>query len=159
MRLRVSTAILGIAAAALIPDVPAGQASDPIAGTWEMIPAKSTFNPGPASRSETRTYEVLGTSVRLTSVVVDADGTSRTVKSSYTVDGKVYPVAGAADVDGQSLTQVDRFTVDVNMLKNGKVVRTATRTVSKDGKTLTIWFRGTDATGRTFDNRLVFERR
>jgi hypothetical protein len=99
-----------------------------------------------------------GKSLKLTTVVVDANGTPMTVESRYTVDGKVYPVTGAADVDGQSMTQIHPFTVEVNMIKNGRIVRTARRTVSGDGKVLTVSFKGTDATGQKFDNLLVFEK-
>ena len=68
-------------------------------------------------------------------------------------------MSGAPDVDSQALKQIDRYTVEGNLMKSGKVVQTARRVVSKDGKVLTIWFKGTDAKGRKIDNMLVFDKR
>ena len=36
------------------------QESDPLVGTWELNVAKSKYSPGPAPKSETRTYVVSG---------------------------------------------------------------------------------------------------
>jgi hypothetical protein len=159
MRDRLLLAFLGILTIALLPQFLAAQPSDPVNGTWVLNVAKSTFKPGPAYKSETRTYEMVGNQLRMKSSVVDADGTSRDVLSTYTVDGKEYPVTGAQEADSQALKQIDRYTVEGNLMKNGKVVQTAKRVVSKDGKVLTIWFKGTDAKGRKIDNTLVFDRR
>jgi len=100
-----------------------------------------------------------GKKLKMTSIVVDAAGTKRTVRSTYTVDGKVYPVTGERGVDSQSLTQTDRYNVEGNIMYKGKVVQTAKRTVSNDGKVLTIWFKGTDAKGQKIDNMLAFDKR
>jgi hypothetical protein len=159
MRAHLPLAILGILTVALLPDTLTAQAPDPVNGTWVLNVAKSTFKPGPAYKSETRTYEMVGNQLKMKSTVVDADGTSRDVASTYTVDGKEYPVTGAPDVDSQALKQIDRYTLEGNLMKNGKVVQTVKRVVSNDGAVLTIWFKGTDAKGRQIDNTLVFDRR
>lgn len=159
MRFLAALAMIGIVAVSLLPAALVAQASDPVTGTWVLNLTKSTFNPGPAPRSETRTYEMVGNTLKMTSAIVDADGTSRAVKSTYTVDGKTYPVAGAPDADSQALKQLDRFTVEGTLMKNGQVVQTAKRVVSKDGKTLTIWFKGTDAKGQKIDNMFVFDKK
>ena len=36
------------------------QPSNPVLGTWELNLAKSKFSPGPAPKSETRTYVIAG---------------------------------------------------------------------------------------------------
>ena len=41
------------------------QATDPVVGTWELNLAKSAFTPGPAPKSETRTYEASGSDFKL----------------------------------------------------------------------------------------------
>lgn len=45
------------------------------------------------------------------------------------------------------------------VMYKGKVVQTAKRTVSNDGKVLTIWFNGIDAKGQKIDNVQVFDRK
>lgn len=133
-------------------------APDPVNGIWVLNLAKSTFRPGPAPRAETRVYDMAAPHLIITSTVVDADGTQRTVRSTYVVDGQAHPVE-APDGDSQVLTQIDRLTVEVRMMKDGEVVRTARRTVSNDGQVLTITMRGRDGAGQAFDNVAVYDRR
>jgi hypothetical protein len=57
------------------------------------------------------------------------------------------------------VTPVDTFTATFTLKKAGKVVFTGTRVISKDGKTLTIPLKGTDATGQPVESTLVFDKR
>ena len=36
----------------------------PLVGTWELNVAKSKYSPGPAAKSETRTYFVVGQDIK-----------------------------------------------------------------------------------------------
>ncbi len=45
----------------------AGQGADPVIGTWVLDVAKSTFSPGPAPKSESRTYVMEGQEIKVTS--------------------------------------------------------------------------------------------
>ena len=45
----------------------AAQAADALVGRWELNIAKSTYDPGPAPKSETRTYAVVGEDITATS--------------------------------------------------------------------------------------------
>ena len=159
MGARISLAVLGIAAVSVLPNALSAQRRDPVVGTWGLNLTKSTFSPGPAPKSETRTYTMAGKKLKMTSTVIDADGTKRTVRSTYTVDGKTYPITGQPGVDSQSLTQTDPNTAEGKVMYKGKVVQTAKRTVSNDGKVLTIWFDGIDAKGQKIDNVQVFDRK
>jgi hypothetical protein len=58
--LRTATLALILAAAAIAIITLPAQASDPLAGTWELNLAKSKFTNIPALKSQTRTYEVTG---------------------------------------------------------------------------------------------------
>ena len=60
MRKFLRPVILGAALASLGTVNLTAQAADPLVGTWELSIAKSTYNPGPAPRSETRNYVVVG---------------------------------------------------------------------------------------------------
>jgi hypothetical protein len=135
------------------------QSADPIAGTWALNVAKSTFVPGPPLQSETRTYETTSTGVTLTFKGVGGDGKPVGGKTTYMYDGKDYPVTGSVDYDTVALKRVDVSTVEGSLKKGGKVVQTVKRTVSKDGRTLTLTFTGTNAKGQKVNDVLVYERR
>jgi hypothetical protein len=55
--------------------------------------------------------------------------------------------------------QVDDHTVRSTRKKGGKVVGTITRTVSKDGKVLTLTSKGTSATGVPYGNVMVYDKK
>jgi hypothetical protein len=134
------------------------QAADPASGTWELNLAKSKFSPGPAPKSQTRTFAVAGDTVKYSLKGVDADGKPILVEYTAKYDGKDYPVAGATDFDTISLKRVDATTAEATLKKAGKVVQTSKRVVSKDGKTLTLTTKGTNAKGQALDNVAVFDK-
>ena len=133
-------------------------AADPAVGTWNLNLAKSTFSPGPAPKSQTRTYAESAQGRTLTVKTTAADGKESTSTSSFTEYGKPFPVSGNPDFDMVSLTRVDALTVHGTQTKAGATVGTSVRTVSKDGKTLTLAQKGTHANGAKYDNVLVFDR-
>ncbi|HYT88202.1 MAG TPA: hypothetical protein VEL76_05745 [Gemmataceae bacterium] len=61
------------------------------------------------------------------------------------------PSSAAAGLDGASKTVA-------TLKKAGKVVQTTTRVVSKDGETLTLTVKGTNAEGRVVNDVLVFDK-
>src|ERR1700752_1770453 len=67
--LAVAAALAGIPPARHI----AAQAADPLIGTWTLNVAKSKYSPGPAPKSETRTYVMAGEDIKATLTGVDAD--------------------------------------------------------------------------------------
>jgi hypothetical protein len=73
-------------------------------------------------------------------------------------DGKPHPVTGSPNLDADTLTRVDAYTVNTSRTKAGKVVQTGTFVVSGDGKTLTFTTTGTGANGRPFNNVQVYEK-
>ena len=131
---------------------------DPIVGTWKVNLAKSKFSPGPAPKSHTRTYTETpqGIALRLTGVA--ADGAPIARESTFKYDGKDYPITGCSDYDVLALTRIDSNTVKSTQKKAGKAVGTITRTVSKDGKVMTLSSKGTSVNGTPYDNVLVFDK-
>ncbi len=113
--------------------------NDPFAGTWKLNLAKSKYNAGTPPKSEMRTYEAQGDGEKLSVTGVAADG-SRVVWG-YTVrfDGKPYPITGSGPggADAIAVKRVNARRVEATMLKGGKVIETASREVSQDGKTMT----------------------
>ncbi len=136
-----------------------GDMPDPVVGSWTLNVAKSKFNPGPALKSQTRVYThgADGTILKVTGVA--ADGSQISQQSTFKTDGKDYPFSGAPNFDSISLKQVDAHTVHSTQKRKGKDVGTTTRTVSADGKMLTLASKGTDAKGVAYDDVMVFDKK
>ena len=157
MKTLLKTILLGAVLAAA-GAVSAAGAVDPVVGTWTLNLAKSTFNPGPAPKSQTRTYSVDADGVSLSVTGALADGTAISQESTFKYDGRAYAMKGAADYDAISLKQVNANTVKSTMMKAGKPVGTTTRTVSANGKVLTLSTKGTDAHGKPYENVAVYDK-
>jgi hypothetical protein len=137
----------------------AGQAADPLIGTWELNPASSRFSPGPAPKSESRTYRAAGEEIKATSKGVGADGKPTAREWTVSYDGKDRPQSGYADADTLTLKRIDAFSAEFTEKRAGKVVITGTRVISKDGKVMTITAKGTNAKGEAINNVMVFDKR
>ena len=133
-------------------------AADPVVGTWKLNVAKSTFSPGPAPKSQTRSYAESAQGMTLTVKTITADGKESTTTLTFKVDGKPYPASGNPDFDSVAVTRVDALTVHSTQTKAGANVGAAVRTVSKDGRTLTFAQKGTHATGQKYDDISVYDR-
>jgi hypothetical protein len=157
-RLLRATALVIIVIAAAAVEL-AAQGTDPLVGTWELNVAKSKYTPGPAPKSETRTYVVAGQDIKASSKGVDGSG--KPTAGSWTVnyDGKDRPETGYPNADTLSLKRVNHFSSEFTQKRAGKVVITGTRTISPDGKVMTITYKGTDVRGQTINNVEVFEKR
>jgi hypothetical protein len=73
-------------------------------------------------------------------------------------DGKDYPVTGSPLYDAYALKRINASTTESMQKKDGKIVFTNRRVVSKDGKVLTITQTGTNAQGKPVKNVLVFDK-
>ena len=151
-------AVLAIVAAGSGVAIAAAPASDPVVGTWQLNNSESTFTAGPALKSQTRTYSQSGQSITLVMKTVGADGKEVTIQTTYQLDGKDYPITGTPDYETLSAQQVDSNTAKFTFKKGGKVVGTSSRTVSKDGKTLTSKIKVTTAKGEKSESVTVFDK-
>ncbi len=133
-------------------------AADPVIGSWQINLAKSKFHPGPAPKADTRTYAATADGTSMTWKVTMADGKEVVVQSTFKTDGKDYPITGTPNFDTLSLKQVDSNTVESEQKLGGKVIGKTKRTVSSDGKTLTLKSKGTGADGKAYDNEMVYDR-
>jgi len=158
MKSILKTAFITLLLAAGSAAVVAAPAADPVIGNWQLNVAKSKFSPGPAPKSDTRTYTSSDKGTTMTWTSVGADGKEIVAKSTFKADGKDYPATGAPNFDSLSLKQVDDHTVQSTQKMGGKVIGTTTRTVSKDGKVLTLNSKGTSPAGVPYDNVMVYDR-
>ncbi len=139
--------------------IAAGSSVNPAVGTWELNVAKSKFS-GAAPKSATRTYsESADGATTLTAKTVSADGTENTISMTYKPDGKDYPITtGSQTVESISVRRINSHIVAFRVKRAGKVVETGRRTVSRDGKTLTMTETGTDASGAKFEDKGVYDK-
>jgi hypothetical protein len=136
----------------------AGAAPDPIIGTWTLNVAKSKFNPGPAPKSQTRTYAQSAQGIAMTFSGVAADGSAISGQSTFNYDGKDYPITGSPDYDTLSLKRVNGSTVKAVLKLSGKVVGSTTRSISAHGKVMTLSTKATSAKGTPYDFVAVFDK-
>ena len=133
-------------------------AADASIGTWKLNVPKSTFRPGPPPVAETRIYKSQPKGVKTTVTTTWADRTSTTVEYPASYDGKDYPVSGSRDVDAVALTRMDDFTSAATLKHAGREIGAARRVVSRDGKTMTISYKGVNTRGDRVDNVVVYDR-
>jgi hypothetical protein len=131
--------------------------SDPVLGSWTLNVAKSTGAALP--RSDTRTYAHVENGIKFSMKRVTAEGKEVSAETTYKYDGKDYPFTGSPDYDMVNAKRIATNTVQITQKKSGKVVGTSTRSVSKDGKTLTLVARSTNAKGEVVSSTLVFDRK
>jgi hypothetical protein len=159
-RLRlVGAAAATLAAVVLVVNLGA-QAPKGLDGTWKLNVAKSRFSPGPAPKSMTLTYTYppSGDEVKIVVQQVMADGATQKWEMTPKYDGKDYPVTGNPDADAIALGKLDGLKSHSTFKRGGKVASENVRTLSGDGKTLTIETKGTNAKGQAVHNIQVFER-
>ena len=122
--------------------------TDPAVGTWKLNPAKSKYDPGPVPKSQTIVITAAGSGLKVSSTGIDGEGKPTSVGYTVTADGKDVSVTGSPAYDQTALKRIDKNTTEQTRKKGGKVVQTAKRAISADGKTMTITTTGTDEKGR-----------
>jgi len=129
---------------------------DPAIGTWRLNVARSAGSSLP--QSEIRTFATDGDMVVLTFKRVGADGKQTSVQTRYRLDGKDYPITGSRDYDALNARRIAANTVQSTQKLAGKTVGTSTRSVSADGKTMTLTGRRTNAQGQVITTTLIYDR-
>jgi hypothetical protein len=133
-------------------------AGDQHSGIWKMNPAKSTYSPGPAPRSNLVKIDSDTENIKLNSDGIDAAGNPTHVEYTAKYDGKDYPVTGMPIADTVALERPDASTIRSTLKKGDQVVMTVTSVISKDGKMRTSTFKGKDAQGQDVTNVVVYDK-
>jgi hypothetical protein len=125
----------------------------------KLNPAKSKASPESSiPKSTTIKYEMQGETLKVTSDIVNQDGTTQHQTYTALFDGKESPVTGDPDRDSATMNRIDAYTTEVVGTKAGKPSVTYRRVVSKDGKTLTLRETGTNGRGQKVNNALVYDK-
>ena len=83
-------------------------------------------------------------------------GEALTATVNARFDSKDYPITGSPFADTVTYQRTDSRTLKSTAKKAGKVVVNETAVVSKDSKTLTATYFGTDSTGKQVTGSAVF---
>jgi hypothetical protein len=132
--------------------------TDPAIGTWKLNTAKSKYRAGQMPKSNIVTITAAGSGYHVVAKGEDATGKPTGIDYTATFDGKDSPVKGAPAYDTTSLKRIDANTTEQIRKKEGKVVQTATRKISADGKTMTVTTRGKDESGIPLDIVAVYDK-
>jgi hypothetical protein len=149
-----------IAAAAVALSFVAGGAcfaANPHIGTWKLNEAKSKLVPG-MGKNTTVTYAEQKDKIKVTVDGVDKDGKPTHSVWAGKFDGKAYPVKGNLPYNSVAYKMVNDRTNDITAMKDGKMLWNGRITVSADGKSRTVTVNGTDADGKKFDGKVVYDR-
>lgn len=162
MRKVVCTVCLALALAAYFAPVGIAQTTDAsYFGTWKLNLAKSKYEPGPGPKASTRVHEDRGGGlILITTDGVNAQGANTYSQYAYKLDGKPYPnlVKGSQTVATIALKGTDAYTVTFTTYTDAKPTGTGTRTIAKDGKTMTISTKGTNAQGQPTTSMAFWEK-
>ena len=132
-------------------------AANPHMGTWKLNEKKSKTMAG-MGKNSTVTYAEQGDKIKVT-----VDGTDKDGKPTHGVwvgkfDGKAYSTKGNLAFNAMGYRVVNDRTNYIQALKDGKLVWSGTITVAKDGKTRTVTIHGTDASGKKFSNKSIYDK-
>lgn len=132
-------------------------ADDPFLGTWKLNEAKSKIAKG-APKNHTIVYEAAGDNTKITVDGTAGDGSA--IHSEWTgkMDGKEYPVSGAATADARSYKKVNNRTLAFTEKKAGKVVTSGRSALSADGKSRTVTMTTTDSSGKKLRSTVVYDK-
>lgn len=133
--------------------------SDPFVGTWTMNVHKSKYPQGTAPKQMVIRMEPAGDGIRYQSETTGRDG--RVTRSEYVADysGKAATVKGTVGLMVPvSLQRPDANTVVASYMRGGEVVATSRRSLSKDGRVMTITTVSKDKSGNTVTNIGVYEK-
>ena len=132
-------------------------AANPHMGTWKLNEAKSKLVPG-MGKNTTVTYAEQKDNIKIT-----VDGVDNNGKPTHSVwvgkfDGKAYPVKGNLPYNSVAYRVVNDRTNDITAMNNGKIGWTGQITVAADGKSRTVTINGTDAQGKKFKGKAVYDK-
>jgi hypothetical protein len=172
----VSRSLVAITASLALSAQAPSQTFNPLIGTWKQNMEKSTYVPGPAPLKGMQYFRqyAAGDDGSIVAITLNIDPEGRPslgALSAANYDGREYAqhtVATLATSLGShispriertiSYTPVNTYSVDIVQRQNGEVISKSTRTISRDGKTMTDKTDFVDSNGIHIANVLVFER-
>ena len=132
-------------------------ATNPHLGTWKLNEAKSKIAPE-TGKNNTVVYTEMKDKMKVTVDGMDKDGKPTHGVWVGQADGKANKTKGNLAWDAAAYKVVNDHTYGITTMKGEKVRTTGTSTVSADGKTRTVAVEGTDADGKKFKAKTVYDK-
>ncbi len=134
--------------------------TDLFVGTWKMNEQKSVVSSGQVPKNRTITYAPMATGLLVT---MQGDGINGSDKVNPIPDGKERPAESSQLVrntgaDVAAVKPLNSHTFLTTIKKDGKIVGTLRREVSKDGRTLTTTGDGVTLKGEKMHNVFVYDK-
>jgi len=131
-------------------------------GTWKLNLAKSKLPPSAANIKESILVfqEIDADTIEGSSTQTLKDGKTTTAKWTTPKSGGIQTYQQGAPANGISTLAViiDADTIYNVTLQNGKQVQLTPINFSKDGKTFTMTYKGTDAQGKPYEYFVLYEK-
>ena len=134
------------------------QAPRDLFGTGSSIQPNRSTARAPAPKSMTITYSAAGFGMKIVVDVVPAEGAPQHWEMAPTYDDKDHAVTGNPDADTISIKRISDTAGESTFKKGGKVRAVNVRTLSADGRMLTIETKGTTADGKPRHDIAVYEK-
>ena len=132
-------------------------AANPHMGTWKLNEAKSKI-PAGMNKNMTVVYTEMKNKMKVTVDGVDKDGKPTHGVWEGMADGKAYKTKGNLAWDAAVYKVVNDHTYAITTMKGGKTFSNGTSMVSADGKTRTVSTDGTNADGKKFKSKAVYDK-
>lgn len=131
---RRATIVILAAFAAALPQIVVAQ-SDPLAGTFNLVPARSTATPGPVRYKSM----ILNFSDPTQMAIDGVDAQGKPVKGTFMAvpDGKPHPITGIADFDSGSWSRFSDTITTYSYMRRKTNIILGSRSLSPDGNVLT----------------------
>jgi len=135
------------------------QSKEPMAGTWKLNVAKSSYSPGPGPKEATVVIEQAGPGIKVDVNGMAGDGSAMKWGFTGNFDSKDVRLTGAnPDADVVMLKRLTPSTSRATYKKGGNRTLVSGVSVSEDGKTLTVATTGVNAKGQTVKNTSVYDK-
>ena len=128
----------------------------PLHGTWIANLSKSTRHANHQFKNATMRLDVGTDTVVLSYEGVNASGKHEASTQTIHTDGQERPVPGAPGIVAVSTLEPRRL--ESSARKDGVALGRGTYEVDEEGRTLTATVSGIDASGKPFDQVIVFDR-
>ena len=128
----------------------------PLHGTWIANIAKSARHANHQFQNATMRLEVGVDVVVLSYEGVNASGKQESSTQTIRADGQEHPVEGAPGI--VTISTLESRRLESSAKRDGVALGRGTYEVAEDGRTLTATVAGIDASGKAFDQVIVFDR-
>lgn len=127
-------------------------------GTWKLNTGKSKYEGMPAPKEQTVTYMTKGSGYDYMAKGTTATGQPINSMFTYMKDGEEIKATGFPAWDAMVIQNGHADKSNVELKREGKAVGTATRSISADGKMMTIAGKVTMADGTKATYRAVYDK-